>query len=167
MTQQAAFGPQAEANPEEGAWFRGTEASGTQTVLLVEDEPFVRSVASEVLRAAGYRVLIAKDAKEASRAYDARFRAVDLLLTDIILPGENGRALAVRLRRENPRLKVLLITGYVEQMGQESGGIEECLAKPFSVDVLLRKVRQILDCVEPSAGAAVEHQWAKRACGNA
>jgi|ERR1700722_20275366 two-component system cell cycle sensor histidine kinase/response regulator CckA len=166
MTQQATFGSQADANLEESAWFRGTETSAEQTVLLVEDEPFVRGVASEVLRAAGYQVLIAKDANEASRAYDAQFRAVDLLLTDVILPGENGRALAVRLRRENPRLKVLLITGYVEQMGQPTTGFEECLAKPFSVEVLLRKVRDVLDCIEPAAGATVE-EWAKRACGNA
>jgi len=166
MTQQATFGSQADANPEEGAWFRGTETSAAQTVLLVEDEPFVRGVASEVLRAAGYQVLIAKDANEASRVYDAQFRAVDLLLTDVILPGENGRALAARLRRENPRLKVLLITGYMEQMGQQSAGVEECLAKPFSVEVLLRKVRDVLDGIEPPTGAIVE-EWVKRACGNA
>lgn len=167
MTQQTAFGSQAEVNPEEGAWFHGTETSAAQTVLLVEDEAFVRGVASEVLRSAGYQVLIARDASEATRAYDAQFRAVDLLLTDVILPGENGRALAARLRRDNPRLRVLLITGYVEQMGQHSAGFEECLAKPFSVEVLLRKVRQILDYVEPTAGATIEERWVKRACGSA
>src|SRR5208282_2926745 len=150
--------------PEEAAWFRGIEASAPQTVLFVEDEAFVRGVASEVLRSAGYRVLIAKDASEATRAYDAHLRAVDLLLSDVILPGESGRALAARLRRDNPRLKVLLITGYIEQMYQPAAGVEECLAKPFSVEVLLRKVRQVLD------GEKVQERdedWVRRACGNA
>lgn len=163
MAQQNAIGPQGR-NPEESGWFRGTEASAAQTVLFVEDEAFVRGVASEVLSSAGYRVLVAGDATEAARSYEAQLGAIDLLLSDVILPGESGRALAARLRRDNPRLKVLLITGYVEQMSPHAAGAEECLAKPFSVEVLLRKVRQVLDRNEtPEA----EEDWVKRACGSA
>jgi two-component system, cell cycle sensor histidine kinase and response regulator CckA len=164
MAQHSVIGTQAPPTPEEGAWFGGTEESATQTVLFVEDEAFVRGVASEVLRSAGYRVLIAGDAGEAARAYEAQLGAVDLLLSDVILPGENGRSLAARLRRANPRLKVLLITGYVEQMGEPTTGVEECLAKPFSVDVLLQKVRQVLDCAK---APAADENWVRRACGSA
>jgi CheY-like chemotaxis protein len=119
--------------------------AGAETILLVEDEAFVREVTGEVLRSAGYRVLTAKDAVEATRAWEAHCGAVDLLLADVILPGESGRALAGRLRQENPGLKILLISGYAEQMGRREVGMEECLAKPFSVGVLLRSVRQALD----------------------
>jgi DNA-binding response OmpR family regulator len=70
---------------------------------------------------------------------------VALLLTDVILPGETGRALATRLRCENPELKVLLVTGYAEQMDFGEGADEEWLAKPFSTEVLLRRVRRLLD----------------------
>lgn len=114
-----------------------------RTILLVEDEEFVREVAIEVLRTAGYRVLSAKNAAEALQLYDDAGHDIDLLLTDVILPGENGRALAERLRRENPLLPVLLETGYAEQMVRETG--EQCLAKPFSSDDLLGRVRELMD----------------------
>ena len=122
--------------------FATDDLSGAETILLVEDEAFVRDVTSEVLRAAGYEVLTAGDAAEAVGVYAGRRGNVGLLLSDVILPGENGRALAGRLRRESPELKVLLVTGYAEQMGLRE---EECLAKPFSTDVLLRTVREMLD----------------------
>jgi CheY-like chemotaxis protein len=125
----------------------GAELVGAETILLVEDEAFVREVTVEVLRSAGYEVLAAKNAAEAGSIYSAR-RGVDLLLSDVVLPGENGRALARRMRRENPELKVLLVTGYAEQMGlqrTQEEAEEECLAKPFSTEVLLRTVRRMLD----------------------
>jgi two-component system, cell cycle sensor histidine kinase and response regulator CckA len=121
--------------------------SGAQTILFVEDEAFVRDVTCEVLRSAGYRVLTAKNAAEAMRLYEARGSEVELLLSDVVLPGESGRAFAGRLRQQHPRLKVLLVTGYAEQMGLRDGLQEECLAKPFSTEVLLGRVRQLLDRV--------------------
>jgi two-component system cell cycle sensor histidine kinase/response regulator CckA len=146
---QAAIGAQTVQAPDElGPWSWGTEEktlAGAETILLVEDEAFVREVTGEVLRSAGYRVLTARDAVEAVRAWEAHRGATDLLLADVMLPGENGRALAGRLKRESPGLKVLLISGYAEQMGRREAGMEECLAKPFSVGVLLRRVRQALD----------------------
>ena len=121
------------------------ELSGAETILLVEDEAFVRNVTSEVLRSAGYEVLTAKNAVEAASVY-SRHGGVELLLSDVILPGENGRILAGRLRRENPELKVLLVTGYADQLGMPgTQSEEECLAKPFSTVVLLRRVRKMLD----------------------
>jgi two-component system, cell cycle sensor histidine kinase and response regulator CckA len=119
----------------------------TKTILLVEDEPFVREVTGEVLRVAGYRVLTAKNAKEGASLYEAQRGEVELLLTDIILPGETGRVLAGRLQREDPTLKVLFVSGYSEQMVASERMQEECLGKPFSSEVLLRTVRELLECV--------------------
>jgi two-component system, cell cycle sensor histidine kinase and response regulator CckA len=79
-----------------------------RTILLVEDESFVRDVACEVLQSAGYTVLAAWNAAEAMRVYSNHASEIDLLLTDMILPGETGLALASKLRRENPRLKILV-----------------------------------------------------------
>jgi len=124
--------------------------AGAETILFVEDEAFVREVAGQILRSAGYEVLTANDAAAAARAYDLQCGQVDLLLSDVVLPGENGHALARRLRRTSPELKVLLITGYAEQMeAQETGA---CLGKPFSGAVLLRRVRQALDGGMPDGG---------------
>jgi two-component system, cell cycle sensor histidine kinase and response regulator CckA len=119
--------------------------AGVETILVVEDQAFVRDVTCEVLRSAGYSVLEARHATEAARAYDHHFREVDLLVTDIVLPGENGRVLTERLRRKNPSLRVLLISGYPEQMAPQEKGSEEYLAKPFSTTALLRRVRELLD----------------------
>lgn len=121
MAQQNANGEPARGTAEGTIWFRGLGASAAQTVLFVEDEAFVRGVAGEVLSTAGYRVLIAKNATEATRTYAAQLGAVDLLLSDVILPGENGRVLAARLRRDNPQLKVLLITGYRANVAGSGG----------------------------------------------
>jgi two-component system, cell cycle sensor histidine kinase and response regulator CckA len=122
------------------------QLAGAEKILLVEDEAFVREVTSEVLQSAGYRVLTAKDAVEAARAYEQNCGEVDLLLTDVILPGETGCALAAKLRRSNPGLNVLLVTGYVEQMELREAGCAEPLVKPFSAGVLLRRVREAIDC---------------------
>ncbi|HSY92592.1 MAG TPA: response regulator [Candidatus Binatus sp.] len=119
--------------------------AATETILLVEDEAFVRDVTCEVLRSAGYRVLAARNAADAVSMYEARSGEVELLLSDVVLPGETGPAMARRLRREHPELKVLFVTGYAEQMGLLEGKQEEFLAKPFSAEALLRKVRQVLD----------------------
>lgn len=127
-----------------------------ETILYVEDEIFVRDVTREVLRSAGYSVLAARNAVEALAAYGEHHGQVDLLLTDVILPGETGRVLASRLRQQNPSLAVLLVSGYAEQIaahqsGQSAGeaagptaGPTECMAKPFSTSVLLLKIRELL-----------------------
>jgi two-component system, cell cycle sensor histidine kinase and response regulator CckA len=119
--------------------------AGAETILFVEDEAFVRDVTCEVLRTAGYQVLTAQNAAEGIRIFEARHADIQLLLTDVVLPGESGRVMAERLRRGNPELRVLLVTGYGEQMGQRAAAQEECLAKPFSAEALLRRVRGTLD----------------------
>jgi len=101
-------------------WNRGLDqelSGGAKTILIVEDEAFVRNVTAEILRSAGYRVLTARSADEALVAYREYPGAVDLLLSHMILPGETGLALTARLRREDSKLKVLFVTGYAEQLG--------------------------------------------------
>jgi CheY-like chemotaxis protein len=137
---------------------------GTETILFVEDEAFVREVTSQVLRSAGYRVLTAKNAAEAIHVYDQRSNEVGLLLTDVVLPGETGRVLSARLKQTNPALNILLITGYAEQMGLQDGDQEECLAKPFSSEVLLRRVRQQLDRSRLGIGS---EEFVRPVCDNA
>jgi DNA-binding NtrC family response regulator len=124
---------------------------GTETILFVEDQNFVREVTVKILKSAGYRVLVAKSAAEASRAYELVWGEVELLLTDVILPRENGQELARELRRQNPLLRVLLITGYAEQMVKSETEHEfgRWLPKPFSARTLLQRVREVLDSQSP------------------
>jgi CheY-like chemotaxis protein len=119
---------------------------GTETILLVEDEAFVRKVTHEVLQSAGYGVVTAKNAMEAIEQRE-RLPQVDLLLTDVVLPGKNGRALASDLRSRQPNLSVLFVTGYPLQFAEIEAvePAEACLPKPFSAATLLRRVRQLLN----------------------
>ncbi len=115
------------------------------TILLVEDEAFVRHVTGEILRGAGYQVIETKNAVEAACALDQCLACVDLLIADIVLPGESGGAFAGRMRRAHPELKVLLITGYPAQIAAREWQSEECLAKPFSARALLERMKRLLD----------------------
>ena len=115
-----------------------------ETILLVEDEAFVRNVTHEILQAAGYRVLTAGNGIAAKRLYDEFGPEVDLLLTDMILPGANGGELTARMRRQNPGLTVLFVTGYADQIVALKDAGEEYLLKPFCREVLLRKVAGLM-----------------------
>jgi two-component system, cell cycle sensor histidine kinase and response regulator CckA len=137
---------------------------GTETILYVEDEAFVRNVTSEILRSVGYMVLTCENAADALAVYNECHGEVDLLLTDVILPGETGRTLAYKLRLQNPAISVLLVTGYAEQMKVLEIELEKYLAKPFSSDVLVRKIRETLDQRQPWVGEqALLRQVAGRA----
>ena len=120
---------------------------GTETILFVEDQIFVREVTGKILRSAGYSVLMAKSAEEGLRTYDLGSGEIELLVTDVILPGEDGRELARKLRRRDPSLRILLITGYAEQMVKSESKPEfgRWLPKPFSARTLLQRVREVLD----------------------
>jgi two-component system, cell cycle sensor histidine kinase and response regulator CckA len=88
------------------------EAQGRETILLVEDEAFVRDITGEILETAGYRVLKARNAAEATGAFRRYKAIIRLLVTDVVLPGRNGRDLATELRKINPNLKTIFISGY-------------------------------------------------------
>ena len=117
------------------------------TILLVEDEEFVGHVTSEVLAFAGYRMLCARHAAEAMRIFRQYEEDVQLLLTDVVLPGRNGHDLARDLRIVRPALKIMFISGYPEDAATKCGSQEPGvihLPKPFSVESLMRTVEQIL-----------------------
>lgn len=139
--------------------------SGTETILFVEDESFVREVTSEVLRSAGYVVLTAKNGAEALRTFHQRSDRADLLLSDIVLPGKSGHALAGELRQLRPEIIILFISGYADQWARAEYEKEGAhfLAKPFSMPALLQKVRQALDGRKAQAGCGNAF---KHACGS-
>ena len=136
--------PEADAAPETTVGLR----AGSETILLAEDEPQVRQLAERMLGGLGYRVLPASDAAEALEAARTHRGMIDLLVTDVVMPGLNGRELAERLRESRPGLPVLYVSGYAA----DSAAIEEALrggdgflAKPFAATDLAQRVRQLLD----------------------
>jgi CheY-like chemotaxis protein len=129
-------------------------AEAGETVLVVEDEPVVRGVIIEVLSELGYRALEAADGPSGLKLLQSRSR-IDLLITDVGLPGINGRQLADQARERRPDLKVLFVTGYAENATLANGFLEPGMAmltKPFAVDALMRKVSQLLD--EKASGSS-------------
>jgi CheY-like chemotaxis protein len=127
-----------------------------ETVLLVEDEPAVRRIASLALRARGYRVIEAADGEEALRIAQETGDEIDVLLSDVVMPRLGGRELAERLRRERPELRVLFMSGYTDDMGLVHDVASTGLAflqKPFAPDALCRKVREVLDEKRVAAAA--------------
>lgn len=128
---------------------------GAETILLVEDEAFVRNVTAEILELAGYRLVIARSAAEALALHPKSSEPVDLLLADVVMPGMSGRELAAEFEGLYPRTLVLLMSGYAEQltMCELSPSRATYLAKPFSRQALLRKVRAVLDTSPFDSGA--------------
>ncbi len=121
---------------------------GKETVLLVEDEPVVRLLAAELLRRSGYQVLESGDGAEALRLIEERRCFIDLLLTDIVMPGIGGRQLVEQLPGFLAGMKILYMSGYPDEAIGRHGLLDPgtpFLQKPFTADGLLRKVREILD----------------------
>ena len=132
------------------------ETSGLETVLVVEDEPMVRTLVRRILTRKGYTVLIAKDPTEALKVAEAHRGPIHLLLTDVVMPKLNGRALFEQLRPAYPDMKVLFMSGYSENIIAHHGVVErdiEFLSKPFSADALERKVREVLERETGEPGA--------------
>lgn len=128
---------------------------GHETILLVEDEPTILHLGRRLLEGFGYRVLAAGSAAEATALAAERGREVDLLLTDVVMPGQHGPDLAEELLMDLPHLRVLCISGHpagTAPRGRlEAGHRFPTLLKPFTADELARKVREVLDG-GPTAG---------------
>jgi CheY-like chemotaxis protein len=121
---------------------------GTETVLVVEDDPAVKEIIRQTLERLGYRVLVSSNAAEALAAAESHVGRLPLLVSDIRLPGLAGPALAAQLRPLFPGLRVLYVSGYAGDEMIQSGilGTDEAfLAKPFRADDLARRVRALLD----------------------
>ncbi|WP_026841869.1 ATP-binding protein [Citrifermentans bremense] len=120
---------------------------GNETILIVEDEPSINALATTMLSELGYRVLSAGTPGEAVKMADGGQVKIDLLLTDIIMPGMNGRDLSELLQRSHPDMKCLFMSGYTADIISERGNIgrEVCFVqKPFTTQALAAKVREAL-----------------------
>jgi CheY-like chemotaxis protein len=124
------------------------EATAEETVLVLEDDDEVRAYSAEILRELGYRVIEAHDGPAALRLLDQQPR-VDLLFTDVVLPGGmTGAQVAAQARATRPSLKVLFTTGYARNAIIHHGRLDKgvhLITKPFSFEDLAAKVRDILD----------------------
>ncbi|GEM_PF-460076 len=117
-----------------------------ETILLVEDSAPLRAAGRTVLEQMGYRVLEAADGQQALEIYDAE--QVDLVLTDVVMPGMGGTALVEALRKRNPALRVIAMTGYGEDAEVDrirQAGVQEIIRKPFEVEYLAVVIRRVLE----------------------
>jgi DNA-binding response OmpR family regulator len=132
------------------------EAHPRRTILLVEDEPFLREATSRILQSAGFEVFPAADALEALHVYDQLGRNADLLMTDVVLPGRSGRQLGQDVRSISPGIAILLTSGYGEA-GSDTESLDArtyYLAKPYTKGSLVAKIEQILPPLRRAATQA-------------
>ena len=126
----------------------GAPKRGSETILLVEDDPAVRDLVNAMLGKQGYSVLVSKEPKDVSTICQQHSGRIDLLLTDLILPGMSGRDIAKRVGELRPEAKVLFMSGYTDDALIHSHGFDEAFAflqKPFSSVTLGAKIREVLD----------------------
>ena len=123
------------------------EVRGSETVLLVEDEESVRQLVRETLESKGYTVLEADNGEAAMQLARTHDGTLDMLITDVVMPGMSGRELAQQLGASHPQTKILFLSGYTEDAIVHQGVFEPgtaFLQKPFTLQVLSRKVREVL-----------------------
>jgi PAS domain S-box-containing protein len=140
-----------EPTPDEETELRlsGVETSHQhETILVVEDDDDVRAYAVDCLRELGYRVLEAHDGPSAMRLLDRQEQPIDLLFTDVVMPGMTGRELADEAQKRQHRLRVLYTSGYTRNAIVHAGRVDpgvDVIAKPFTFEALAEKVRDVLD----------------------
>ncbi len=136
---------------------RPTTLSGTETILLVEDDPSVRVLLRDLLSLRGYTIIDAEDAREGLLKLSQARANIDLLLTDIVMPGMNGREMAEQALQMKPTLKIIFTSGYTEDeclRQQVLQGEAHFLQKPFVPQKLLEKLREVLDAPRAPRAAA-------------
>ncbi len=135
---------------------RKNDGLGRRTILLVEDEPFVREATCSILQGAGFKVLPVEDAQEAMAVYEGRGRQVDLVMTDMVLPGKNGDELGKEMRKHSPDMAVLVTSGYGEAACETESPDSHTyfLAKPYSRRALVEKIESIFDATKAQAAQA-------------
>jgi CheY-like chemotaxis protein len=132
--------------------------SGTETILVVEDETLLRDLARRMLEAVGYVVLTAESGEEALRVLEAYDGPVDLVLTDVVMPGISGHGLTEQLAARGSTIRILYSSGYTDDVILGHGLLDTTihfLSKPYTMADLTRKVRETLDAPPPGAGKPV------------
>jgi CheY-like chemotaxis protein len=138
----------AEADSKRASQTSQPIAPGSETILLVEDDEMVRGLARTTLEENGYKVLPAADGAEALLICKQHPEPIHLLLTDVVMPGISGRAVADRSKTLRPQMQVLYMSGYTEDAIVHHGVLNEgvnFIEKPFETVALTRKVREVLD----------------------
>ena len=133
------------------------KVTGSETILLVDDEPLVRGLARDVLAPLGYNLLVADGGVEALRICGEHTGPIHLLLTDVTMPGMNGRVVSKGARQLRPGLRVLYMSGYCRDVIESLGVLEpdeEFIVKPFATTALASKVRELLGPTGDTGGAA-------------
>ena len=133
---------------------------GTETILLVEDDPQLRDLSSSILSQSGYKVLTASTPEEGIKICESNHRDIRLLVTDVVMPRINGRQLAERILKLCPKIRVLYISGYTDNAIVHYGVLDPglwFLAKPFTLSALVEKVREVLDAATSTAPGAAGH----------
>ncbi len=123
----------------------GAPPRGNETLLIVEDDKDVRVLTALIATAAGYKVLTAASGQDALTAAASLGEPVDLVLTDVIMPGMSGRRLSELLTAQWPATRVLFMSGYIDDQTRIMGPGEQFISKPFTRNALLRKIRELLD----------------------
>ncbi len=141
----------AEKSPEDTV--APAPARGSETLLVVEDEDAVRESISESLSSRGYTVLQGKNGADALQVLEHFAAKIDLLITDVVMPGMSGAELAKRVRELRPETRILFVSGYTESTVVRHGIHTDCgfLQKPFTLPALARKVRELIDTGGPPA----------------
>ena len=133
-------------------------SGGSETIFVVEDDERVRNIATQALRNAGYRVLVAGNGEAALVMAGKHGEPIHLLVTDVVMPGLNGRQLAERLVQTHPETLTLFTSGYTENIIAHHGVLDhgiEFLSKPYTLEQLTRRVREILDQAPRGPGSAL------------
>ena len=140
--QNAAPNPTPDAAPDSGEFLNPTHAApeGVTVVMLVEDEPALRTLYGAALRRAGYYVTEARNGLEALKAVETAGR-IDVVVTDLVMPFMSGAELAVQLRKDRPELPFIFVSGYM--VDEMVSGNSHLLHKPFGATALLDKVRDV------------------------
>ena len=121
---------------------------GTETILIVDDEDIIRQLGADILEDVGYKIILASRGEEAIRLYQQQGQNIDLVILDVVMPGMGGKETFRKLKEINPKIKVLLSSGYstdgeVGEILKE--GVEGMVQKPYKDEELIEKVREILD----------------------